>query len=712
MQFKYTFLYLLAAVCTVNFAEAQIDSDEDKIIDLQQVNITASPFALKQEDLVISSHSLNNRQLARSTQSSLGATLEGEAGISMSAFSQGASRPIIRGHGGDRVRILQNGTDAFDVSFTSPDHGVAVEPLLTDRIEIIRGPASLLYGNAAIGGVVNVIDKSMPHQPVEGIDGAVEFRHGTVANERVGGVSAQGGDRQVAWSIGYVKRDADDYDIPGFAESEYLRQQEALAETGHEESEEHTEEEEVFGTLENSFLQSESLSLGLGWFSENAVYGFAFNQYESFYGVPGHGHEHKDGEDGDKQGEEQEAESVVIDLKKHHFSFRAEWMNPLDFFESVELDIGYGDYEHTELEGSDGEREVGTRFKRDGFDLRFVGIHKPLDNLTGAWGVQIKDESFKAVGEEAFIPSNDLTSAAVFAIERFQTNWGAVEFGSRLETQSLKPSERNLGNSDQTTYNLSVGTVTNLENDSIIASNIAYNQRAPNAAELFAFGPHAGTQSFEIGKADLDIEASLNAEVSWRKSIGFITGEFTLYYSDFKNFIFLSHLEEEDFETLFPDKDSDGLDILIAESVAAEFYGYELDLSFHLIDSLNQHLHFDLVIDQTYATNQTDNTNLPRIPTRRVGARLEYETGPWSIGGGIQFHSKAGHLAPEETPTESYTLAEANITYTIEAGTTVIDLFAIGRNLTNEEARPHTSFVKDLVPLPGRNVELGVKVFF
>lgn len=722
MYFKKTVSCLLTAYCTSATAFADSDSLDREIIELQQVNITASPFALKQEDLVISSHSLSSNELHRAAQSSLGATLENLPGISSTAYAPGASRPIIRGLGGDRVRILQNGTDTFDVSFTSPDHGVSIEPLLTERIEIVHGPASLLYGNAAIGGVVNVIDKSMPTDPVNGIEGTAEFRRGSVSDETVAGASIQGGDGKLTWSIGYVKREAEDYEIPVYAASAFQRELEAQEEEHHEEKEGHEEgedhdadhEEEGFGTLESSFMDSESLSLGLSWFGDEATYGFAFNHYDSFYGVPGHAHGHEDEEEGheEEEGEHGEEASVVIDLRKRHFSFRAEWVNPIDFFESIELDLGYGDYEHTELEGTDEVREVGTQFFRDGVDLRLVGIHTPIEDLTGAWGFHMKDETFEAVGEEAFVPSNDLSSYALFAVERLQKDWGAIEFGGRIENQSLHPEISTLGASDETTYNLSVGTVTRIQDDSVFAASLAYNQRAPNAAELYAFGPHAGTQSFEIGNTDLDIEASVNTEISWRKSVGYVTGEVTAYHSNFKNFVYLEHLDEEIFETLYPDGDSDGLDILMAEAVDADFYGVELNLSFHIIDNQEQRLHFTVLMDQTRATNQTENANLPRIPTRRFGARLDYEMGPWTMGAGARYHGKARHLAPDENPSESYTLAEADISYRIETGRSVIELFAVGRNMTDEDARPHTSFVKDLVPLPGRNIELGARLFF
>jgi iron complex outermembrane recepter protein len=690
------------------------DHRDEEIVELQQLNITASPFALTQQDVVNPSHSVSAAELRRSRQSSLGATLDGQPGIHSTSYAPGAGRPVIRGFDGDRISILQNGTDTFDVSFTSPDHGVAVESLFIDKVEVVRGPASLLYGNAAIGGVVNVIDKSLPRETIVGVTGEAEFQYGSVSEETAGGISVQGGQSGFAWSLNYFKRDADDYDIPGFAESAFLRESE------EQEGEEH--EEEVLGTLENSFAEAETFAVGAGWFGESVSYSLSYSQFESFYGVPGHshahGHEEEHGEEGEHDGEEdgheeeREEESVAIDLRNRRTALRVEWTDLGGLLESAELDAGYGDYQHTELEGEADAREVGTIFKRDGFDLRLSGIHRPIGDWSGALGVDVKSESFEAIGEEAFIPGNDKRNHALFAVERLETIWGALEFGGRIERQSLDPEEPNFDKNSKTTYNLSTGLLKRMEDRSVFAANLSYNERAPNAAELFAFGPHAGTGSFEIGNPDLDKEQSLSADLSWRKSVGNLTGELTVFYSDFQDYIFLEHLDHETFESLYPDADHGELDILQAEAVEAEFYGFELDLRFHIVDTPDRRFHFDLTIDQTRATNGTEHTNLPRIPTRRIGGRLGYESGPWNLGFGMRYHSKASHLAPEETPTESYTLVYADINYHLDIGEYALEFFAIGRNLGDEEARPHTSFVKDLVPMPGRTLELGTRVLF
>ena len=732
-------LYLCLTLSPALFAQDKWDDEE--IIDLELVNITASLFALKQMDLVLPADSLTGDNLRRVGESSLGATLDGLPGLHNSSYAPGAGRPIIRGFDGDRVRILQNGTDVFDASFTSPDHGVAVEPILTERVDVIRGPASLLYGNAAIGGIVNVIDKTIPRNRVTELIGEVEFRYGTVAGEKMGGFSVQSGQDNFTWSVNYVKREAGDYEIPGFAESEYMREQEEdedhhegeEEEEGedHEEEEDHEEDEdhegeEASGVLLNSAVETENAAVGFGWFTENASYGFALNQYDSFYGVPGHAEGHGHGEEEDHEGEEDEdhegedheeeeeehGESVVIDLGNTRFSFRAEWLAPNDLFESSELNIAYADYSHSELEGSPGDWETGTVFERSGIDFRLTGVHRPIGDLTGALGVHIKDESFLSEGEEAYIPGNELSNSALFAVERYNTDWGAAEFGGRIESQSLSPDSPDLGGVDDTTFNLSGGWVVNLQENSTIAVNLAYNERAPNAAERYAFGAHVGTQSFEIGNPDLGIEQSNSINGSWRKAAGAVVGEVSLFFSEFNDFITLEHLDHEVFEELYPGEDTGGLEILQVEAVDAQFYGFEVDLRFNLIDEAEDNLYFNLTYDQIRATNQTENSNLPRIPPQRIGGRLVYESGPWIIGLGAKHTTEAKHLAPEETPTEGYTVVNADITHRIESGNVAYDLFLYARNLTDEEVRPHTSFTKDGVPMPGFGLSTGLRIHF
>jgi len=691
-----------------------------EVVELKAQVVTASPFVESREDLIVPTNRVSEDELQRSFQSSLGATLEGQPGLHSTAYGAGAGRPVIRGFDGDRVRILNQGTDSFDVSNTSPDHGVSIEPMFAERIEVVRGPASLLYGNAAIGGVVNVIGKELPtERALAPLYGAFSGSYSTVSDGQRFGATLQGGSGDFAWSAGYLHREENDYEIPGFAESLFQMEAEEGEHSEEEGEEEHDEEdgehdEEVFGVLENSFVDTKSGYLGVTWFGDGGSLGFAFSGFESDYGVPGHAHEegeeHGDEEseeEGEEEHDEEEAVSIVLDQAR--FSMRGELIDPSDLWKEVEVKFGYGEYEHVEFEGD----EVGTRFLRDGFELRVTGVHQPFGDMNGAVGLHVRDESFSGIGEEAFIPTNDTTSYGLFAVERLAQEWGDWEFGGRIESISVDPLDSNLGKRDFTTVNASVGFLRRLNEGSTASLNFTYAERAPNASELYAFGPHIGTQSFEIGDSSLDKENSLNFDFVYRQSIGPLTGELTLFYSDFSDFIYLQFLDEQMVDREFQDLDTEGLGVFRATSADAEFYGFELDLRWHLIDEIDREMHLDLLIDQTRATNDRFSTNLPRIPTRRIGLRYEWEQGPWLMGLEGRYHDRASHLAPQELPSNSYTLWGADVRYRIQASdTATLDLFVVGRNLGDEEARPHTSFLKDIAPQPGRNIEVGFRSTF
>lgn len=707
-------------------------------VDLDPLVITASPFVERKAELVVPAGELSGDALRRSTESSLGATLAGEPGVHSSYYGPGAGRPVIRGFDGDRIRILNQGTDSFDVSQTSPDHGVSIEPLFADEIEVVRGPATLLYGNAAIGGVVNVLGKELPRErAVAPIYGQAEAYYGSVSDEQTYGIALQGGEGDFAWSAGFLDRESNDFEIPGFAES--IHQMEAEEEEHHddeheeheegEEGEEHEDEhghedeEEVFGVLENSFLNTRTGYLGLAWFGDNGSLAISYSDYASDYGVPGHSHAHEHGDEhGHEEGEEHEEEehhdedeqgeeeSVSIDLDQSRFSLRGELIEPFDFLESLELDLALGDYRHVELEGD----EMGTVFKRDGYELRLTGVHNPAGEFTGAFGFQAKVDDFSAVGEEAFIPSSETTQYGLFVMERFDQDWGAWEFGGRIESVDIDPVDSNLEKRSFETLNGSVGFVRRIDDSSIFSANLVFAERAPNASEIYAFGPHVGTQSFEIGKESIDEEFSTSLDLSYRLTAGAITGEVSAFYSDFTNYIYLQFLDHEEVESIYGvDFDTEGLNVYRATATDAKFYGFEVDLRYHIVDEADQAMHLDLIYDQTRATNETFGNNMPRIPVRRLGLRYEYQNNDWLFGLEGRWHDEASHLAPNALPADSYTLWNADVSYRLRASETVtVDLFVVATNLGDEEARPNTSFLKDLAPMPGRNVRLGVRTNF
>lgn len=681
--------------------------EPSKVVELEPHVVTASPFVTDVDELVVPAGELTGEALRRSVESSLGATLSGEPGVHSTYYGPGAGRPVIRGFDGDRIRILNQGTDSFDVSQTSPDHGVSIEPLFADDIEVVRGPASLLYGNAAIGGVVNVIGKELPQErAMAPLSGQAEAFYGSVSDEKSIGIALQGGQGDFAWSVGFLDRQSNDFEIPGFAESVYQMEAEEHEKDEHEEG-------AVFGVLENSFVDTRSGYVGLAWFGDRASFAVSFSEYATDYGVPGHSHagEHDEDEGHEEEDEEHEEheEAVSVDLDQSRFSLRGEVTDPVSFLESVELDFTYGDYRHRELEGD----VVGTVFNRDGYELRITGVHSPVGAFTGAFGFQAKVDDFAAVGEEAFIPSSKTSQYGIFAMERVNQDWGAWEFGARLERVEIDPVDTALGDRNFDTVNASAGFVRRLTEGSVISSNLVYAERAPNASELFAFGPHVGTRSFEIGDASLGKESSTSLDFSYRLTAGKVTGEVTAFYSDFSDYVYLQFLDHEDLEEMYGELDTHELSVYRATAVDAKFYGFEVDLRYHLIDEVGRTMHIDFLYDQTRATNDSFDTNLPRIPTRRLGLRYEYEFGPWLLGAEGRWHDSASHLGPNQLPTDSYTLWGADARYRMfVADTATVDLFVVGTNLGDEEARPHTSFLKDVAPMPGRSIKLGVRTRF
>ncbi|MCH6255696.1 TonB-dependent receptor [Puniceicoccaceae bacterium K14] len=727
-------IFVASALLSVELGYGQVENDS-AIVDLDPVVVTASPIVERKEELVVPASKLTGEALRRSAESSLGGTLSGEPGVHSTYYGPGAGRPVIRGFDGDRIRILNQGTDSFDVSQTSPDHGVSIEPLFADDIEVVRGPATLLYGNAAIGGVVNVIGKELPRaRATAPLSGQAEAFYGSVSDEKSFGLALQGGQGNFAWSAGVLDRQSNDIEIPGFAESTYQMEAEE-EEHDHEEEEEHDEdehedEEEAFGVLENSFVDTRSGYLGLAWFGDNGSLAISYSEYATDYGVPGHSHAHgdehedehegEDEHDEDEEGEEHdeeeheeeghgEEEAVAIDLNQSRFSVRGELLQPFEFLESLELDFTFGDYEHRELEGD----EVGTVFERDGYELRLTGVHSPVGKFAGAFGFQLKVDDFSAVGEEAFIPSSETSQYGVFVMERLSQDWGAFEFGARLENVDIDPIDGGFSGKSFDTVNGSVGFVNRLSESSVLSANLVYAERAPNASELFAFGPHVGTQTFEIGNASLEKEASTSLDMSYRMTAGKITGDVSVFYSDFNDYVYLQFLDEEAVEALYGDLDTDELNVFQATAVDAKFYGFEVDLRYHIIDEADRAMHLDLLYDQVRATNESFDTNLPRIPTRRLGMRYEYVVGPWSMGLEGRWHDEASHQGPNQLPTDSYTLWGADLRYRMHVSdTTTVDFFVVGTNLGDDEARPNTSFLKDVAPMPGRSVKLGVRTSF
>ena len=674
---------------------------------LDQFVSSATPFKRNQVDLAQSTTVLAGRALLLKQRPTLGATLGGETGISDSYFGPGASRPIVRGLDGERVRILENGLALLDASANSPDHAVAVEPFLVDRIEAVRGPAALLYGNAAVGGVVNVISHRIETElHDERVRGGAEGRHATGSGETARGgvldVRLFGGrDHAVVLHVDAFRREADDINIPGPAESLRLRRAEIV------EARAAGKPAPVFegGTLPKSGLDAEGMASGLSWVTRNGFLGISRSGFNTDYGVPGHAHE------GEDEG------GVRIRLRQRRNELQGEWRAPraTDLVQGVRLKFGRGDYRHTEVE-PDGA--IGTVFTNRGHDGRAELLHGGGTGWSGAVGVQSGRNRFTADGEEAFLPNSTSRTEALFAFEELARGTITWQAGGRLERARIAADGHHARS--ETTFSGALGAVWRVAPEWTLALSATQTRRAPNAQELFADGPHAGTQAYEIGDDDLGTERSTGLEVSLRRRVGDVTGAVSVFTNRFAGYIFGQPTElvavEHKGGWKFVDEhnpeaaDHGGLPVFRTVQRAANFWGFEVEALWHLHEAPGSQ--FDVRFTADFVRAKEGGRPLPRLPEARAGVGLLWASVAWTFGVDYLHAFPQRQVAAHETNSDGYRLLGANVSRALKFGAVEAEAFLRATNLADREARPHTSFLKDLAPLPGRSVTAGVRFSF
>lgn len=680
-------------------AEADVEAGTSRVLDVvldpaihsEEIVVSASPDARGSGEVYQAVAVVDQQEIAAQLQPTIGETLSSEPGVSSTYFGPGSSRPIIRGFGADRIRILSGGLGSADASNVSPDHAVSIDPANAEQIEIVRGPATLLYGSNAVGGVVNVIDNRIPETlPGQPVTGHVDLRGGTVADERTGSFSLTGGLGQVAWHLDYLDRETGDYEIPGYAQ--------------HQHEGEEPDEHDTFGILENSSMQSTNGTIGASWIGSRGYVGLSYNEFDTNYGIPGGGHHHEEEEEessvfnGNRilQEEEEEEEFVRIDLTQQRFDFRGA-LNDLGFFRNVSLRAGQSEYEHVELEGE----EVGTLFLNDGFEARLEATHVPLGRVSGSIGAQFSDSDFAAVGEEAFVPPNSTEAAALFIFEELRGERWDFLGGARYESYDVSAAGDDLPDRSFDGLSASVGTLYRPVEGYAIAASLARGVRLPTATELYANGAHIATAQFEIGDPALDKEISVGLDLAFRKTAGRIHGEVNLFNNEFDGFIYDRPTGEF----------SDGLPIFQFVQADARFRGAEIDTHTELWHSGANHLELELGADYVRATLD-DGSDLPRIPPLRTSIGLRFEGAAISASAEARRYAKQDEVAQHEEPTDGYTLVGASVGYRFFIGDTIHDLLLRGTNLLDEEARVHASALKERAPLPGRDFSLAYRLTF
>lgn len=679
--------------------------------------VTASPYARHQADLAQPTSVLAGRDLLLKQSNSLGELLSDQPGVSATYFGPGASRPVIRGLGGDRIRMLTDGTGTMDASVISPDHAVALDPLLIERVEVVRGPATLLYGGNAVGGVVNVISHRIhTTRPADRVNARIEARAASGNDEESGGAVLEGGVGGFAWHLDGYRRSAGNVEIPGFAESAARRAAEST------EAEEHGEDEpeEIFGHIPNTALTAEGGAFGFSLIGAPGYIGFAYSGHNTFYGVPGGAHAHAesaDAEHPDEEGEHAEASPVRIQLRQRRVDVQGAFTQPFGIFSEARFKLGTARYRHTEYEGDD----TGTIFHNRGFESRVELLHKAVGAFTGAVGWQTARSDFDAVGAEAFLPPSRTTTQALFLFEEAALQPVTWQLGARVERQSIVLRDGSRTDRAENNFSASTGVIWTVDESWTLSASLSHAERAPNVQELFANGPHIGTQAFELGDASLAPEKSLSLDLTVRKRAGFVTGSLTVFANRFNGYIFeqptgqLAIEQDDGFTFVVPgeeDETEGGLPVFRFTQENATFHGAELETIFHLYHTAQQQLDFTLGVDVVRARNTNDDTHLPRITPARAKAGVDWTNGQWSFGGDVQFVARQERIASYETPTANYALASVYASRRVTLNRVILDLYVRGTNLGNEEARMHTSFLKEIAPLPGRSVTVGVRASF
>ena len=686
---------LVRAQTTPSSATPSSVSPAEQILNLDSFVVTAALDRKTAFDLAQGTSILAGDELRRRAAATLGATLAATPGLSGTAFGPNASRPIIRGLGGERVRMLENGVGSLDASNVSPDHNVSVEPLLVERIEVLRGPATLLYGSSAVGGVVNVIDNRIPSAtPAAPFGGIAEFRYESAAKERTGVFATGAGSSRLAVQVNGARTTTSDVAIPAYADPEHP--------SGR-------------GTLPNSARSTTSASVGATAFGSAGSLGVSLSAYDTRYGVP-------------------VGEPIAIDLEQCRLDLRGEITRPSAFFKSAKLRVGVADYKHSEVDLDSGD--INTTFNNQAYEGRLELIQQESGNLTGTVGYQIARSDFSAVGAEVVTPPSVTQSHALFAVESYKVSPAlSLEFGGRYEFQSIRlgevdaalpayPGYTARSGQKKTDHGLSVstGAVYYPAKDYSLGLSVAYSQRLPVATERFSNGPHGGTGSYEIGTTGLGAENSLGLDLTLRKRAGFITGSAGVFVHRFDNFIF----EQRDRRRYYDDATGTlrnypvraGAEFLpVYQFVARDalFFGAEAELQFHLIDGPDRRLHLALLADTVRAEQTTDDQPLPRIPPSRLGLGLNFEQGRWTLGTEARHSFKQTRFTAEETETAGYTLVGVHALYRFAdrgPGHPGLELFARGDNLTDADARLATSFLKAIAPLPGRSFTVGARLSF
>ncbi len=716
-------------------AAAQTNDVEDG--NVYEVIVRSSPLQTAVSEVVLGTTVLDRSDIVRNLDNTIGQTLASQPGVSSTWFGPGASRPIIRGLGGDRIRMLSNDISSFDVSTASADHLVATEMATADQVEILRGASTLRYGQNAVGGVVNVYDNRIPRsRPEDGFDAEINASHASVDDgTSIGGMANISLGDSIVFHVDANDRESNVYEIPGFANEE-------------------AEEEGIDGWVENSQSEATSGSAGLSWIGDRGYIGLSVGVQDGRYGLPG-GKKKEEEEEGEEdpllEEEEEEEGPINIDFEQVRFDLDGEYNFDGGLFRLAKFRVGVADYEHTEFSGDEPE----TLFTNDEWEVRAETFLNSTDagagEITGSFGINFAGREFEADGEEAFIPLNEQFRWGVFGLGRYSVDSFIFEASARVDSQENETTNLAFAGGDysdtQTTFSGALTGIYEFGEASSIGINLSRSERAATAEELFSNGFHPATNTVEIGDVNLDPEVANSIELSYKTTVGGFGFGANVYFTDYSDFIFLNPTGDL-FEEGDPFPADEGIPVFAYQQADAEIYGFEVEADFMAVETDTYSLSFDGAVDVARGQTTEDTTfggvdnvrdeftplgtgatavpagNLPFFPPARFlgGMNVDYAPLRSSLRLEVQYVAEQNRVGevpegseveiPGTIPTESYTFLNLYLDVQPFRNAENITLSLRGRNLTDEFARSATSFLVEAAPLPGRDIRVGLNVRF
>ncbi|MEQ1540638.1 MAG: TonB-dependent receptor [Novosphingobium sp.] len=698
----------VALLCQPARAEAQpaqtdaAEADaQDSFHDHRDADIVVTaPMRTSRLDTLSGVAVLKAEELTAALRSSIGDTLQHTPGVTSTSFGPTASRPVLRGLQGERVRLLTNGIGSIDVSNTSADHAAVVNPLLAERIEVLRGPQSLLYGSSAIGGVVNVIDGRIPNRiPDEAVHLSALASYASAAQERslsAAGDVPLGGGWVVHGDASYFK--SDDMRIGGYALTPDLRA-EALATSllpvdplDPVSDVDFAANAALRGTLPNTASRTWSAAGGLAYINDNGSIGVAYSHFDSLYGVPLRFATQLD--------QVQEAPRLL--QKQDRIDARAEVRPQGSLIDAVTFRFGFADYSHAEI---DPEGIVGTTFLNKGMEARLELKQAKHGGWSGVTGAQFVRRDFDVIGDEAFLPRNSSGQFGLFTMQQLDTGSLRFEAGARWEHAQLDskplPDQPQFitGSRRYDAWSGALGASLELAPEWRLGINLSRTERAPAGEELFANGPHAGTSAFEIGDPDLAKENAWSVEAILRGKGPGYSFELSAYHTWFGNFIF----ERRTGAT------TDGLPVFQISQSDARLYGFEAEAKVTLARFGVWTLEADGLADYVHATI-AGHGPAPRIPPLRMLGGLALESTHFDLRGEVEHVTAQNRVAPLETVTPAYTMVNAELAWRPWGNARPLSLVLSANNLFDVNARRHASFLKDYAPLSGRDIRISARL--